>query len=423
MRGYKDARRAIRTHEGKQMQEKNKGKVIFACPIELGSKGDSTHVIQIWKRMPSLLGIKTTLLIRKGKEDSRISGVKNLEIMENPCRALDGDGKSLLSDALYLLWFQFLALKKVLSDKDTVILYARYGAFDFSYPLISKIKGIPLVVEVNGIQESELATKGYGRFALFLTRFFSGFLFRRSSHIIAVTKTIKEVLMEDYKIAAEKITVIHNGADTKIFKPMDKKDCRKRIGLEEDDKVVCFVGNLAPYQGIEYLIESAPLITERIRDAEFLIVGDHENRENLERTVKALGLQERFIFTGAVPYEKVPFFINAADVCVIPKKRAKSGFSPTKLYEYLACERPVVVADTGSYEMEKEEELLIKVKLEKEGIGEAVIEILSDEKKRERLGRMGREIVERDYTWEKSAERTAEIIRPLLKGNRAPRDV
>jgi glycosyltransferase involved in cell wall biosynthesis len=103
------------------------------------------------------------------------------------------------------------------------------------------------------------------------------------------------------------------------------------------------VGNLAPWQGMEYLIQVAPSLTKRLPSIRFLIIGSGVLKEKFQAQVQSSGMSDRFIFTGMVDYEKIPLYINISDICLVLKRRLASGYSPIKLFEYMACGKPVLV--------------------------------------------------------------------------------
>jgi glycosyltransferase involved in cell wall biosynthesis len=90
----------------------------------------------------------------------------------------------------------------------------------------------------------------------------------------------------------------------------------------------------------------------------FLIVGDGPLKKNLMDRVLESGFQEEFIFTGMVDYNEIPLFINLADICVAPfisKRNDKTGVSPLKVYEYMACGKPVVASRVEGLDFLEEE--------------------------------------------------------------------
>ena len=121
------------------------------------------------------------------------------------------------------------------------------------------------------------------------------------------------------------------------------------LNLSPTSPIVCFTGSLFPYQGVDLLIRAAPAILARDPAILFLIVGDGPRLRESMDLVKESEVAGSFHFTGRVPYQKVPLYINAADLCVAPKKPILSGYSPLKLYEYMACGKPVIADENGGF--------------------------------------------------------------------------
>ncbi len=165
--------------------------------------------------------------------------------------------------------------------------------------------------------------------------------------IVSVTDKLKEELVNLYAVPDSKIIVINNGANIDFFRPMNQERVKTELRLEKSKKYLCFVGNLAAWQGVEFLIYAAPLILEKCPDVRFLVVGDGAMKTKLLGVTSEFELLDKFIFTGRVPYESVPHYISAADVCVAPfikGRNAKIGLSALKTYEYLACGKPIVAS-------------------------------------------------------------------------------
>ena len=164
------------------------------------------------------------------------------------------------------------------------VLYTRNPNFGFLAGLFCKTRYKKMVYELNGIPEdeknlfrakseggkfSQLGKKSnfsnryfsaHARFKLFILKKALGF----SDRIIAVTPGIKANLEGIYNIPGEKIVVVSNGANTSLFKPLEQETCRKELGLDLEIPYICFVGNLAPWQGVEYLVKAAPSILSMI---------------------------------------------------------------------------------------------------------------------------------------------------------------
>ncbi|GAI06769.1 unnamed protein product, partial [marine sediment metagenome] len=92
--------------------------------------------------------------------------------------------------------------------------------------------------------------------------------------------------------------------------------------------------------------EQMPSILEEIPEAKLLIVGGGELSEKLERIVVDRALKDKVILTGFQPYEKVPAYINIADICINPFQlnRITKDVLPSKILQYLACGKPVIAS-------------------------------------------------------------------------------
>ncbi len=197
---------------------------------------------------------------------------------------------------------------------------------------------------------------------------------------------------------------------------MDKEKVKEGLNLDRSIHYVCFVGNLAPWQGVEYLIMASPLILKEVPNTRFLIIGDGVMKKKLVEMVKELNLDNNFIFTGAVDYELVPKYINASDVCVAPKRPLKSGYSPLKLYEYIACGKPIVASRISGFEILEQQKAGILVEPENPlELAKAVLKFLKDEKIREEMGKNGREYVVEYHSWEVVARRVAEVCEDAFR--------
>ncbi|MDI9394752.1 MAG: glycosyltransferase family 4 protein [Euryarchaeota archaeon] len=321
------------------------------------------------------------------------------------------------------------------------VLYTRNPNFGFLAGLFCRSRCKVLVYELNGIPEDESSLfkskKGEEKSleekrTEFLSRSLSSAKSRLkvlvlkkalgfSDRIIAVTPGIKAILESDYRIPGEKITVVPNGANTSLFKPLEQDECRKDLGLDTKAPYVCFVGNLAPWQGVEYLVKAAPLILTRHPDCHFLIVGDGVMKNELLNLSRELGVEDRFIFTGVVPYERVPVYINASNICAAPfilARNAKIGLSPLKLYEYMACGKPVVAsAISGVVDALEASNGGLSVPPENpEALAEAVSKLLENKNLRTNMGSNGLSYVTENYSWYSVAKQVDRVCKSGLKG-------
>ena len=319
----------------------------------------------------------------------------------------------------------FVGFGTALRHKPDVI-YRRHSIFNTEF-IIARLFKVPLIKEVNGIVVDEAKITGRaGRFSLAIIDRIERFTLRRADKIVVVTPKLKELLHDDYKIPEGKIVVIENGANTELFKPMDTMEARKRSNLNQDRDYVCFVGVLNQWQGVEYLIGAMPRILEKCPATRLLIIGDGQMREQLIALAEQLGLSDKVIFTGMVPYQTVPLYINASDVCATPFVKARgerSGVSPLKLCEYLACQKPVVASKLGGLAMLAQNSAGVLVEPEDpEALAKAIIGLFQDPELRKQMGENGRKYVVKNRSWESVARRVSEVCRQAIEEHKAKKN-
>jgi glycosyltransferase involved in cell wall biosynthesis len=286
---------------------------------------------------------------------------------------------------------------------------------------VKKLFHLPIVIELHGIIEEEERMHNIPRF---YTDIIHPKLIKRTldlaDGIVAVTEEIKKKLCETYKIKEDKIRVIPNGVNTSIFKPMDQSIVRRDLNLDEDYHYIGFVGNLAPWQGVEYLIKVAPVVIESYKEkVKFLIVGDGIMKEKLIKMVVDAGLSDSFIFTGKVRYEVVPKYINSCDFCVAPFKPKLA--SPLKIFEYMACGKAVIasaIPHVAEILSSSNAGLLVSPEDSNYFAG-AMIELLTNNELRQTLGKNGLNEVKRNHEWKIRADKLNAFLEDILHRQRA----
>jgi glycosyltransferase involved in cell wall biosynthesis len=135
--------------------------------------------------------------------------------------------------------------------------------------------------------------------------------------------------------------VIPNPVDVRMFRPQPTNGLRKTLGLQEEDVVVVHTSNLKPIKRPLDLVQLAAMNPDpRLR---YVVVGDGPLRAEMERECGARRVSERFRFVGWVAHERVPAFLNLADMVVMPSE--SEGQALVHL-ETQACGRLLIASDT-----------------------------------------------------------------------------
>jgi glycosyltransferase involved in cell wall biosynthesis len=172
-------------------------------------------------------------------------------------------------------------------------------------------------------------------------------------HIFVHTEPSRDELMRDFRVAREKITVIPYGLNTHVPEtPLSMIDVRSRLGLGEKDNVLLFFGQIAPYKGLDILIEAMPRVAAAIPDARLIIAGKSKRGfeshwDHVRRRITDLGLDARVVIMDHfIPDEQVAELFRAADALVLPYRDIyQSG--PLSLANRFGV--PVIATRVGSF--------------------------------------------------------------------------
>ena len=231
--------------------------------------------------------------------------------------------------------------------KDFDIVVERYSIFGGLGAIYSKLRGTPLVLEVNAPHlEEALATRVIkGKLVALLARRWKDVQLRTAAKII----TTKKALAHRYEEKA--VEMVLGGVNLAMFRPGLRNSgkankIRKIYGLE-NNFVAVFHGAFTRWHGIIDLMKAAKIIEKRDKKIKFLFVGGGELEEKAR-----LAAGRNCIFAGNKDYSEIPYYLAACDAGIapygiLPKHLKKIGFywNPMKIFEYIALGLPVVTAD------------------------------------------------------------------------------
>jgi glycosyltransferase involved in cell wall biosynthesis len=160
----------------------------------------------------------------------------------------------------------------------------------------------------------------------------------RSIHQAACVCATSDIFRKDYSIPQDKFQILPNGVDTSIFKKVTSS-VRKDLGVESD-YILGYVGVLREWVDLTPVYQAL----KKLDATKLLVVGQEGLYQENREMVKNLGIADKVIFTGNVPYADVPKYIAAMDICLIPFKDNDISHNavPLKLFEYMACEKQVI---------------------------------------------------------------------------------
>lgn len=249
----------------------------------------------------------------------------------------------------------------------------------------------------------------------------SRFTYKQARRIICVSAAAKEHMVKTWQVDPAKVVVLPNGVDLERFRPdYDSEKIRHEIGLT-DRPVIGFVGGFQHWHGIEGLVESFAHVLREIPHARLLLVGDGRARSSIDQKIAELGLGESVIITGMVPQARVPEYLAAIDVAVLPYPHLprELWFSPLKLYEYMAAGKAIVASRAGQIAetLEHGYSGLLVEPGDLTALSRALVALLKNPVERDRLGCNAHRQAVEQHSWNKYVERLNEVYEECLPGS------
>jgi len=164
---------------------------------------------------------------------------------------------------------------------------------------------------------------------------------RKAGAVVGVSRPMLDALVE-LGAPEERVTLVRNGVDRSLFRPGDKREARRALGLPEEGKIILYVGRLEETKGLGELAAAFATLEKRGQtDARLVVVGDGSMRRALERVSSREGA---VVLAGNRPAADVARYLTAADVLTLP---SWNEGTPNVILEALAAGRPVVATRVG----------------------------------------------------------------------------
>ena len=289
---------------------------------------------------------------------------------------------------------------------------------------LARVKRVPFVFEVRDLWPESLSAVGVGGEHGLLNRGLgavAGFLYRNADHIVVVTEAFRTYLVRKWKVPPEKISVVQNGVEPELFAPVDAGEVKSELGL--DGKfVVCYIGTMGMAHGLGTLVDAAEKLATVLPDVRFLVVGEGAEKQAIIELARRRGISN-IVFLNQQAREKIPALISAADACVVLLKKTDvfQTVIPTKMLEFMSCQRPVILGVDG-----QARELLERahggIFVEPENAGalvDAISLLHAQPGLRALLGQNGRRFVMQNLSRQRTARAYIEVLDALLHGKQA----
>src|SRR5450631_2803866 len=234
---------------------------------------------------------------------------------------------------------------------------------------------------------------------------FSRWKYRQVDCFIAASDAIRRMLIAD-GVPAERTTTVHEGIDVEHVVAAPPVNVHEAFWLPHGSPVVGNVAALVPHKGQRYLIDAAHLVVQQLPDARFVILGEGELREHLEKQVHEYHLEKHVLLPGF--RTDVLGCIKGFDLFVMSSVTEGLG---TSLLDAMACARPIVATRAGGIPEIIEDDVngLLVPPRDHTALAQAIVRALKDADLRRTMGAAGFARVQARFTVERMVVETAAV--------------
>ncbi|WP_454735620.1 glycosyltransferase family 4 protein [Cupriavidus necator] len=400
----------ILNHYAKEPNSGTGGTRHFHLAEHLGSSGWQATVIAA---NASTVGSEERPL--KAGELSRLDSIRDVPFLWVRTPIYQGNG---VGRILNMLAYSWRALRprttRGLPRPDVVIGSSVHPFAAAAGALLARRFKVPFVFEVRDLWPQTLVDMGRLREGEFLTwalRKLEAWLYRRAARIVVLLPHAWEYITP-LGIPKERITWIPNGVDLSMFPPPPA-----RTGAPSGRFTLMYFGAHGQANGLDNVLQAMKLVQQRPegRHITLRMVGDGPLKSKLMAQARELGLCN-VSFEPAVPKCRIPAVAMEADAFVIAVRDLpqlyRYGISMNKLFDYLAAERPIVIASNAANNPVADSAAGLTVGAEQpEALADAILSIAAAPlEARLSMGRAGREYVERNHSFQHLAQRLAAVL-------------
>lgn len=237
----------------------------------------------------------------------------------------------------------------------------------------------------------------------------------KADRVIVINEKLRDYAIK-MGVNPERTSVVRAGVDLDRFNSNVKvRKIRKEYGIKKDDTILFFMGWLYGFSGLREVARTLLKIIDKHPDFKLLIVGEGDLYPELLRIRKKHNLEDHLILTGKQPYGKIPEFVAAADICLLPayNNKVMQDIVPIKMYEYMASGKPVISTKLPGIIKEFGYDNGIEYVDNPGEVIEKAIRLSENKKELIEDGSRGRKFVEK-YSWDNITQEFETILKSII---------
>lgn len=233
--------------------------------------------------------------------------------------------------------------------------------------------------------------------------------------VIATNESYRKVALTRGRKRMGEVFVVRNGPDLRDLRALPPDPTLKR----GRSLLIGYVGYLGFQDGVDYALRALALLGERHEDWHAVVAGDGDALPELRRLRSKLGLDDRVEFVGWLGDAQIARLLSSADVCLEPAPHSPLNDVSTmiKIADYMSMSRPVVAFDLRESRFTAGDAAVYAEPNDVASYAARIEELLADPERRAEMGRIGRERVEREFSWEHSERNLVAAYSSVLNGH------
>ena len=312
---------------------------------------------------------------------------------------------------------------EVISDRrsgKTDLVHSHYWLSGWAGLIVKQSIGLPLANSFHTLGRVKDATRRPGQPPEPLLRIAAETeVIALSDCVIASTEYEAIELIDQYGADPSRVCVNPPGVDLERFKPGDRMEARRELGIDRAPTVL-FVGRIQALKGLDVAVEALGTVRDRLPEARLMVVGGpsgpsgKDEYRSIREMADRLGLRDALTWWGVQPRNRLPVFYRAADVLIVPSRSESFGLVAA---EAQASGLPMVAANVGGlrYVVRDGTSGLLVDGWDPPDYGKALLRVLESPAERSHLARGALEAGRR-YGWDSATDRLLELYRGVTDG-------
>ena len=285
-------------------------------------------------------------------------------------------------------------IKKTIGDFDIVHIHEHRHSLAIAAHRYAKKNNVPYVLQAHG---SVLPFFQKEKMKEIFDKIWGFDILYDASKVFALTEVEKEQYLK-MGVLEDRIEIVPLGINLDEYNDLpDRGNFKSKYGIDENDKLILFLGRIHEIKGLDLLVDSFSQISnENVKLA--IVGGDYGFKGRLEKSINDYNLNDKVVFPGVLTgRDKIEALVDC-NIFVMPSRY--ESFTTSGL-EAMACSKPLILTENNHIHTWVKDNVGLICEFDKQDLSKCIETLLNDDELCEKFGKTGRELIESKYEWDK----------------------